>query len=315
MAKTTNIPVVDMRPYRIDMEDKVDTESLQIVGNSICGAFRDIGFCYIKNHGIQQALIDKMLSVSKTFFEMPPEYKEKYQRDPNTEIVINGWIPRQTESLNPKRPGDYKESYKYTPQTGEEVLPDSEGFEETIKNFRASCESLALRILDLLSIGLGLEDKHFLRKCHARFGQSGNSSLLKTMLYPALPENAVLEPNQLWCGEHTDFGSLSMLFQDDTGGLEVKNLDGKYIPATPMPGTIVINIGDMMQRWTSDQLIATEHRVVISEKESKRKMSRQSLAFFIQPDDDVVIQSLTNNDKYKPITSVQYLRGRHGRVY
>ncbi|XP_069138807.1 uncharacterized protein [Argopecten irradians] len=290
MATMTNIPVVDMRPYRIDMEDKVDTESLQIVGNSICGAFRDIGFCYIKNHGIQQALIDKMLSVSKTFFEMPPD-------------------------LNPKRPSDYKESYKYTPQTGEEVLPDSEGFEETIKNFRASCETLALRILDLLSIGLGLEDKHFLRKCHARFGQSGNSSLLKTMLYPALPENAVLEPNQLWCGEHTDFGSLSMLFQDDTGGLEVKNLDGKYIPATPMPGTIVINIGDMMQRWTSDQLIATEHRVVISEKESKRKMSRQSLAFFIQPDDDVVIQSLTNNDKYKPITSVQYLRGRHGRVY
>ncbi|XP_060085094.1 uncharacterized protein LOC132564459 [Ylistrum balloti] len=312
----TEIPVVDMSLYRMDTvrEEEVDTEAIQSVGNAICWAFRNLGFCYIKNHGMQQSLIHKMFAMSKTFFEMPIEYKNNYRRQPFTNSLA-GWIPRYTESLNPERPGDYKEAFNYTPVDGTEMLPDLEDFEITIKDFRASCHTLSLRILDLMSVGLDLEDKSFLRKCHAYFGQKGNSSVLKTIFYPALPLDEGIKPNQLRCGEHSDYGSLTLLFQDDAGGLEVANFDGEYIPANPIPGTILINIGDLMQRWTSDKLIATKHRVVIPEEELRKRMNRQSIAFFIQPDDEVIIRSLDKSDKYKPIQSLQYLLDRLGRTY
>ncbi|XP_033741783.1 2-oxoglutarate-dependent dioxygenase ecdK-like [Pecten maximus] len=313
MTMMAGIPVVDMSPYRIDTvrEDEVDMETLHSVGNSICAAFRDLGFCYIKNHGIQKSLIDSMFATSKTFFEMPLEYKKKYRREPHVNSLY-GWIPREAESLNPERPGDYKEAYNYTPWDGDEVLPDLDGFEETMKNFRVSCETLSLRILDLMSLGLDLEDKQFLRKCHAYFGQRGNSSVLKTIFYPALPQNTDIKPNQLRCGEHSDYGSLTLLFQDDAGGLEVRDLNGKYIPATPIPDTVLINIGDLMQRWTADRLTATKHRVVIPKEELRKMMNRQSIAFFIQPDDEVMIRSLDKSDKFEPIQSLQYLLDRLG---
>ncbi|OWF52502.1 probable iron/ascorbate oxidoreductase DDB_G0283291 isoform X2 [Mizuhopecten yessoensis] len=314
MTTMTEIPVVDLAPYGLGVvnEDEVDTQTIRSLADSVCGAFRDIGFCYVKNHGVQQSLIDRMKAVSKTFFEKPVEYKKNYAR-PKTDN--HGWVALERESLNPERPGDYKEAFNYSPCADIKILPDIDGFKAVMEDFYASSEALSLRIFDLVSIGLDLGDNKFMRKCHALIGQKGNCTALRSLYYPSLSTNKDIKPNQVRCGEHSDYGSLTLLFQDDVGGLEVRNLHGEYIPASPIPGTILINIGDLMQRWTADQLTATKHRVLIPEEELRRGKSRQSVAFFLQPDDEVMIECLDKSNKYKPISSYDYLQQRFAATY
>lgn len=93
-------------------------------------------------------------------------------------------------------------------------------------------------------------------------------------------------------------------------------ISGKgYVPATPIPGTIIVNIGDIMQRWTADSLIATKHRVSIPEVETKKRLSRQSMAFFVFPDDDYVIECLDDSNKYEPTTTHDYMHYRFSVTY
>ncbi|XP_069138899.1 uncharacterized protein [Argopecten irradians] len=314
MTAVTEIPVVDLSPYGLGVvnEDTVDPSTIRSLADDICGAFKDIGFCYIKNHGIQQSLIDQMKAVSRTFFEKPVEYKTNFTRP---ETANHGWVAVERESLNPERPGDYKEAFNYNPCEDTKNWPDVENFEATMKEFYSSSQDLALRIFDLVSIGLDVGDNKFMRNCHALIGQKGNSTAVRSLYYPPLPPDKDIKPNQVRCGEHSDYGSLTLLFQDDVGGLEVRNLHGEYIPASPIPGTVLINIGDLMQRWTADRLIATKHRVLIPEEELRRQKSRQSVAFFIQPDDEVMIECLDKSDKYRPISSYDYLLERFAATY
>ena len=183
-------------------------------------------------------------------------------------------------------------------------------FEKIQKKFSSACLDLSLRVFDVISVGLDLEDKDFLRRCHKLIGQKGNSTALRSLYYPAIPLDKEIKEGQVRCGEHSDYGTLTLLFQDLIGGLEVKIRDGEYIPATPIPGTIVVNIGDLMQRWTADRLIATKHRILIPKEEVTRRRDRQSGAFFVLPDDDVVIRCLDSSNKYEPITSLDYLKKR-----
>ncbi|XP_063404384.1 uncharacterized protein LOC134687855 [Mytilus trossulus] len=152
-------------------------------------------------------------------------------------------------------------------------------------------------------------DKNFLRKCHSFIGKKGNISNIRSIFYPAVSQTSTKE-RQVRCGEHSDYGTLTLLFQDNIGGLEVKSRDGEYIPVPPIPGTIVVNIGDLMQRWTSDKLIANKHRVLIPTEEMKQRVDRQSIAFFVNPDENATIRCLDNSNKYEPITSRDYLNQR-----
>ncbi|KAJ7340037.1 hypothetical protein OS493_002759, partial [Desmophyllum pertusum] len=83
------------------------------------------------------------------------------------------------------------------------------------------------------------------------------STALRLLYYPPLPEESNIKPGQVRCGEHSDYGTITLLFQDDIGGLEVLPVNGKYSPARPIAGTVLVNIGDLMQRWTADKLIST----------------------------------------------------------
>ncbi|XP_060085096.1 uncharacterized protein LOC132564460 [Ylistrum balloti] len=315
MANMTTVPIVDITGYGLDVvnEDKVDTETVRYMADDICRAMRDIGFCYIKNHGIPQSKIDQMNTVAMEFFDKPVEYKNAYQRRHIT--GIHGWAPRDMETLNPDRPSDFKEAFNFTPMDADGRFPDVQDFEVTMTDFLLICHKMTLRILDLMSIGLHLEDRQFLRKCHKAIGQKNSTTTLRVNFYPALPSDEDMKPNQVRCGEHSDYGSLTLLFQDDVGGLEVRNVEGEYIPAPPIPGTVLINLGDMMQRWTADELLATKHRVLIPDDEMTRRKSRQSIAFFAVPDNDVMIECLDKSDKYEPISSLQFIQERIAPTY
>ncbi|KAK6169476.1 hypothetical protein SNE40_020524 [Patella caerulea] len=309
----TTIPLIDFKRYGLQVENTqtVSDEDLKQLGEEIHEAFRTIGFCYIKNHGIPQEMIDKAFNISKDFFDLPVDTKTKVKR---TEDSIHGWVSPGRERLNPDRPGDFKEAFNFKP-FAENIFPDSDVPEMSriFHEFFAVCKKMALRIVDVLAVGLKLEDRDFIRQCHQDIGNK-NQSTLRSLIYPPLPTDGSILPGQARCGEHSDYGTVTMLFQDDIGGLEVCNTTGKYIQATPVPGAICVNIGDLMQRWTADELKATKHRVLIPEDEAEKTKGRQSMAFFIQPDDDCVIKCLDGSDKYQPITALDYLNWRFSLI-
>lgn len=133
---------------------------------------------------------------------------------------------------------------------------------------------------------------------------------MRTLYYPEVKD---VKPKQLRCGEHSDYGTVTFLFQTDDG-LEVMNRQGEYIQVPPIPDTMIINIGDLMQRWTADKLLASKHKVGMPTG-SQKNQGRQSIAFFLQPDDETIVKCLDGSDKYEPISSIDYLNMRFGVTY
>ena len=221
-----------------------------------------------------------------------------------------------SSSARGSKPGDLKEAFNYRPcDDPEGGWPDSAvQFRESNKAVYQRLTDLSYRLLDVLSIGLGL-DKSFMKDCHQYIGTTKCSTTLRTLYYPPIPTDSKIKPGQIRLGEHSDYGSVTLLFQDDVGGLEVKVPGGDFIPVTPIPGTMLVNIGDLMQRWTSDRLVATKHRVLIPEEELLQKRCRQSVVFFLHPDDDYVVRCLDGSDKYEPISSLDYLKYRFSMTY
>ncbi|XP_042599850.1 2-oxoglutarate-dependent dioxygenase htyE-like [Cyprinus carpio] len=162
-----------------------------------------------------------------------------------------------------------------------------------------------------MALGLNLEAEVFL-SAHKHIGSDGNGTTLRTLYYPPVNSTCVKE-NQLRCGEHSDYGSITLVFQSSEGGLQVLNRAGEFISAPSIPGTVLINIADLMQRWTSDIYVSAVHRVLLPP--AGDSSTRQSLAFFVQPDDEAMISCCDGSDKYPPVKSVDYLLSRFKESY
>jgi isopenicillin N synthase-like dioxygenase len=155
--------------------------------------------------------------------------------------------------------------------------------------------------MGLFEQALELSDGHF-----DRFMQHPTCTT-RLLHYP--PQPATVAPGQIGCGAHTDWGALTLLAQDDAGGLQVQRREGSWMDVTPLPGALVVNIGDMMQRWTNDRWRSTLHRVV--NRQSDRE--RWSIAYFFDLDADAEILPLApcvsaqRPARYGPITAGQHL--------
>ncbi|XP_067675104.1 uncharacterized protein [Haliotis asinina] len=300
------IPVVDFQKYGLNVTDPktVTSDVLETTAKEIYDAFSTIGFLYLINHGVEQRKVDAMFSVSKSFFDQPVEEKMKCALDHR--YGYHGYIALESERLNYKGSvADFKEGFNFMPKD-EMVWPENlPQFKSTFSSFFYDCSRLSERVLDVLSIGLKLQDRNFLRDCHRLMGKKENSTSLRSNYYP--PLTGCVKPGQVRRGEHSDYGTVTLLFQDGIGGLEVMNTEDVYVDAKPVPGAIVVNIGDMLQRWAADQIKAAKHRVLIPESEVKKRQYRQSIAFFVNPDNDTIIKSLDGSDKYEPISVWDYL--------
>jgi len=308
MPGSSYIPVIDLSPCWSDDSGEVDQCSRDIVK-----AFSEVGFVYLTNHRVPQNQLENVLKISQQFFALPSKSKESYRRPDDDSN--HGWVTLNRESLNPERPGDYKESYNVTPATAklwpEDLVP---GFEETMMTLYQSCTVLTHTVLGLMGRGLGLEDPDLFVKGH-NFSRHESMTTLRSLYYPPLPDNFELKPGQVRCGEHSDYGSITLLFQDDVGGLEVRARSGEYVAATPIKDTVLVNIGDLMQRWTEDKLSSTKHRVLIPETEKAKRDVRQSVAFFAHPDDDFIVKCISGSDLYEPISALDYLKMRFQATY
>ncbi|KAJ5606126.1 Oxoglutarate/iron-dependent dioxygenase [Penicillium lagena] len=181
--------------------------------------------------------------------------------------------------------------------------------------FYWECFRVGGEILQALAIGLDLEDENYLLKKH-----SGHNNQLRLLHYPPIPAEALETERVARCPAHTDWSSITLLFQDDCGGLEVEDVasPGRFIPATPVKNAIVMNVGDLLQRWSNVNLPPLADRFAGEQRMTRRRFS---IPYFLAPDPDSVIecipscQTATDPAKYEPITQGNYNRMRASMQY
>jgi isopenicillin N synthase-like dioxygenase len=274
-----SIPVIDLEPsFTGGMEGEAR------VAWEIHKAARECGFFYVKNHGVPQAVVDGAFAAMRSFFEKPLDYKLSVLRD--NWPVPRGYEPLFYQQLDAGTPRDVKESFYVARELGpdhpdvkaklpnhgpNQWPPNLPGFRDRVEAYYHPMLDLGRHLMRMLAVSLSMERDFF---DAAYIEPAGTLRLLR---YPPHPEDAL--PNQLGSGAHTDFGSITLLAQDDCGGLEVENAAGEWLRADPIPGTFVINLGDMIQRWTNDLYHSNMHRVL----NNRSGRDRYSMALFFNP--------------------------------
>jgi isopenicillin N synthase-like dioxygenase len=298
----TQIPIIDFAPFFTESEG-----DRRKVANQIYEACHDIGFMYLRNHGIPQELIDQLLLQSSVFFDLPDATKQSLARSAETNC---GYIGVQKERLDPSKPGDLKEAFNMGIQAV--WPPEQPEFQAVVSEFyQLATTVVAPNVLRAFAIALDLpidffDDKH------------GKHYFLRMLHYPGIPIQP--QPGQLRAGEHTDYGSITLLLQDQVEGLEVRTRQGEWVAAPPIPGTLVVNVGDAMQRWTNDVLKSTPHRVALPPA-AQFSQSRYSVALFCDPNPEVELvclescQSSDRPSRYAPILAGEYLNQRLTATY
>ncbi|KAI9563505.1 hypothetical protein GHT06_010968 [Daphnia sinensis] len=302
------IPIIDLDKLGLQTAkfEDVDQTLVDRVSKELDSAFSTVGFVYLKNHGVDQELVDNLFQRSKSFFHLPEAIKETYRCGVEN---CDGYTGRDGEILDTSARHEIRESYDVASPNG--LYPDEHApeFRQAINDLAPPMCELTLRLLSCMALALGL-DKNFFGDKHSYMFKAAekNRTIFRTLYYPSLADTDTLA-GVVRCGLHSDYGTITLLLQDDMGGLEILS-QGKWFPAKPIPGTIMINLGDMMQFWTSDRYVATVHRVVVPEEEIRRRTPRQSIAFFVHPDNDVMIAPLDGSGKHQPVDALSYVKSR-----
>jgi isopenicillin N synthase-like dioxygenase len=308
------VPVIDFGPFLAGSAAERKRVALEI-GR----ACRDIGFFYVVHHGVPLALIERVFAEARRFFALPPERKAEIAIEKSP--CHRGWFALGGENLDPakqKETGDYKEGIKI----GRDLPPDHPlvkgglplhgpnqwpsglpGWKETMQEGYGALSRLGREIMHAFALALELSEAHFDRWL------TGPMATLGPLHYP--PQSGRITEARIGAGAHTDFGCLTILAQDPVGGLQVRNSAKRWIDAPYVPGSFVVNIGDMMERWTNGLFASTQHRVI-----NTSGKDRYSLPFFFDPDfnaDLTVLETCTgpgNPPRYPPTTGGQHLLDR-----
>ncbi|KAI8677631.1 hypothetical protein LRP88_00057 [Fusarium phalaenopsidis] len=336
--QTMAIPVIDFAPL---LSDDSQHETYAKSGKEIFHAFKHVGFAYIKNHAVPQEMVDEAFGWSKKFFDLPQEEKEKVPHPPE------GWYHRGYSGIGrekvtqmvfdeagiaqERKKPDFKESYEMGNEDNtatlrniwpaEEVIP---GFREFFIKFYETCYEMELKLLRAIAVGMGLEDNFFVDYHKEKNNQ------IRLLHYPPAVEELMATGKLDGIGAHTDFGTLTMLFQDEVGGLEVEDIHNKgtYIQAPYIPGTIVVNIGDFLMRWSNDELRSTMHHVRAPAAEEPKDKSqvrmtkeRYSIPYFVCADAERTIDCVPGcwgpdrPKKYEPVNAMDYINMRLNSTY
>ena len=200
---------------------------------------------------------------------------------------------------------------------------DREGrvFAATMDEFFQACQDLNMEFMRALALGMGLSEHWF-----DEYVDAGDNTL-RLLHYPEVKREVFLKhASQRRAGEHSDYGSITLLFQDETGGLQVQSPNGNYIDATPIEGSVVIHAGDLLARWSNDAIKRTKHRVVepplTKRGAGELYPSRYSIAFFCNANRDKIIDSIAGTyggklgpKKYSPVNAAEYVDERVARTY
>lgn len=301
------IPTLDIRRFDTDRDAFVA---------ELGAAYREWGFAGINGHGIPQAQIDGAYDVFKAFFALPDATKKQYHVAGGG--GARGYTAFGVETAKGAQHFDLKEFW----HIGREIPDDSKyrevmppnlwptevpGFREHGYGLYQTLDALGSKVLSALALHIGLPEDYFVDKT-----DYGNS-ILRPIHYPPITADDI--PNER-AGAHEDINLITLLVGASAAGLEVKSRDGEWVPFTSDADTIVVNIGDMLQRLTNHVYPSTTHRVTNPPGEQARK-PRYSVPFFLHPNPDFVIDVLPstvtadNPSRYpEAITAQGYLEER-----
>lgn len=320
---TTRVPVIDFADASSGSMDKRHAVAFEV--HKAC---REVGFFYIANHGVASSQVEAMFHLSRRFFDLPLDLRMAL--DMRNSPSSAGYEPMGAQTLDSqdtdseKAPPDLKESF----YCGQE-LPDDHPLSlrrirgyghnqwpHALPELRAGMTAyymemldLGRRILAMLALSLELEEEYFVEAFAVP------PATLRLIKYP--PHRSDAHFNQIGAGAHTDWGGVTILAQDSSGGLEVRNLNGQWLEAPPIADTFVINIGDLMARWTNDIYKSNMHRV----KNNRSGADRYSIPFFMSPQPEVRIEALpgcvTDGQPalHAPCSAAEHMREMFQRSY
>lgn len=294
-TQSTQIPVIDLGL------SATNARSAEAVAQRIGAACEEIGFFIVTGHGVPGAALNEMYDVCRRFFEQPDSVKRLGSADPPDRFRgYTGTSDREAGAAG--SPSDLLETFEASSfETAEEMA--AAGYSEewvTLHHpnvwpqepvemkdiwhrFMREMNELAGRLMHLAAISLGLPQSWFDEK----FDRAASYQVAN--YYP--PQHEAPQPNQLRQSAHTDFGGFTILYQDsDVGGLQVRTRDGEWTPVPVMKGGFVVNLGDLLAKWTNDRWVATEHRVV--NPPLGTGTARISIPFFHHPNKDALIEAI-----------------------
>lgn len=310
------VPIIDIAPLR----DGTDPAG---VGADLARAATDVGFLYVRNHGVDDAVVERARRTALAFFRLPEETK----RQARTNRFHHGYLEPGSTKMYDEARLDLKESFNWgieldggpaaahdrgaapaNPLIGPNVWPAAmPELKVDVYPYFEAASACAEDLLRGFALGAGLDAEHFVR---LRDRPVSRGSL---QYYPPQPVGA--EEDQFGVAPHTDFGVLTVLCQDRIGGLEIRRRNGEWAAMPPVPGTFVVNVGDLLERWSNRRYRSTVHRVINS---SGRE--RLSLVLAYDPNFETLVdpgafcaQGEAPHDK--PITCGDYLLWRFRKAF
>jgi len=304
------IPVIDIGPLRDG------TDPLR-VARALHQASHDVGFLYVANHGIDPALLDGARAQALDFFRQPDAAKQAVAISAKHRGFLAQGAARMHADAMPDRKESfvwgYEDATGHTPEDhalrGANRWPESMPLlRRTALAFAEQADQVARYLLNGFAMGLDLDPGFFLTRSERPMSRAA------FVYYPPQSADTCDADAAYGVAQHTDFGVLTVLCQDDAGGLEVQDAAGHWLEAPPIEGTLVVNVGDLLARWTRQAYRSTSHRVV-----NRSGRERLSLVLAFDPDPDAPIdprQVFGNADPADdPITCGDYLEWRFGKSF
>lgn len=318
MQSTVRAAAADEMPI-LDLSALNDGGDIAPIAAQLRHACLTTGFFYVANHGIPEPVIDDLFATTKRYFDLPLEQRLPHRMD---EKYRRGFMP-QGINQHPGFAPDLKESYEIgvdLPESDPDVaagLPlhgpnrwpaDCPWLRTASEAYFEQAQELGKRLLKVCAVSLAMPEDHFLQFCTKPMVQ------MRLFHYPPqepVSRELLSDDKAFGVAPHTDYGMITLLLQDPIGGLELMMRNGEWVSAPYVPGTLVINIGDLFQRWTNDIYVSNPHRVI-----NRTGKERYSIPMFFNLDYNSLVtclpscQSATNPPKHQPIKSGDYLLSR-----
>ncbi|KAI0166353.1 thymine dioxygenase [Xylariaceae sp. FL1272] len=322
------IPLIDFSLFLNGTPDQRKQAAVAILHG-----FQTAGFIYLKGLPITKDYRKNVFETSAKYFRLPEETKMSHcwttpeanrgysapGREKTTTLTdledvkkLRDGVPDLKESLEIGREGEPDLPNHWPKEEGELV-----GFKETMLEFHDKCKDLHVEVMRAIALGLGIDEHWF-----DNYTDIGDNTL-RLLHYPEVKKSVfTINPGQVRAGAHSDYGSITLLFQDSRGGLQVQSPTGAFIDATPIEDTCVVNAGDLLARWSNDSIKSTIHRVVEPPSgDGDVYPARYSIAYFCNPNFKSHIEAIPgtyaseSDRKYAGINSGDYLVQRLTATY
>ena len=299
-----HIPVIDLNGLATR-----EPAVLARMTEEVAHACREVGFFYVRGHGVPSNVLDAVMAQAQAFFAQPQAYKDALKISADSDN--QGYVGLRTEALDPGHNIDDKEAFNIRIDAQDRgrspLCPELSGFDAVMADYFSRMLRLGADLHLPIARDLGLVEDYF---------DSRLDRPMATLRLLHYPPASVRADGAFGAGAHTDYGNLTLLLTDDAGGLEVQRRDGDWIAAPPIPGAFICNIGDCLMRWTNDVYRSTPHRVT-----NPKGRDRYSLAFFLDANADAMVEAIPScvspgeSSRYAPITAGDYLASRFAQTY